>query len=110
MENYLEERALRTVLQYELNILFTVTVNIKMVTESALSPKKESRSFLLGLALQHTVRYHSVMNQINKELLVPSSLNLSRCTQILMYNSFAFCFIYPLFIPFVHRSYLHHLL
>ena len=35
MENYLEDKALRTVLQYELNILFIVTVNIKMVTGSA---------------------------------------------------------------------------
>ena len=104
MENYLEDKALRTVLQYELHILFTVTVNIKM----------ESRSFLLGLALQHTVRYHSMMNQINKELLVPSGA-LSRCTQILtMYNSFAFCFIYHFLYPSCiygyRRSYLHPLL
>ena len=32
---YIEDKTLQTVLQYELNILFIVTINIKMVTESA---------------------------------------------------------------------------
>ena len=62
MKKYIEDKTFQTVLQYELKILFIVTINIKMVIESALSPKKESRSFLLGLALQHTVRYHNMMN------------------------------------------------
>ena len=35
MKKYIEDKTLQTVLQYELNILFIFTVNIKMVTKSA---------------------------------------------------------------------------
>ena len=35
MKKYIEDKKLQTVLQYELKILFIVTINIKMVIESA---------------------------------------------------------------------------
>ena len=34
-KKYIEDKMLQTVLQYELKILFIVTINIKMVIESA---------------------------------------------------------------------------
>ena len=35
MKQYIEDKTFQTVLEYELKILFIVTINIKMVTESA---------------------------------------------------------------------------
>ena len=35
MKKYIEVKTFQTVLEYELKILFIVTINIKMVTESA---------------------------------------------------------------------------
>ena len=35
MKKYIEDKTFQTVLEYELKILFIVTINIKMVTESA---------------------------------------------------------------------------